>query len=564
MNFNHLLRLISFTLLLVFSGTLARTQTSSNMTLFSSVEVPDAPERFGAKYNDIWGYRHPNGTEIAIIGGTESIFFFNVTNPANPVLIHTHDVDNVVNGATNQSLWRDFKTYSHYAYAAADEGTSGLLIFDLSNVPNSVSLVLQTNAFWNKTHNIFIDEENGRLYAAGSNSVNSGLVVLDIATDPEDPELLANLPLTSYGGGYVHDVFVRDNIAYCSHGSLSKLQMYDLTDLAEPEVVGIVDNYPGEGYNHSSWLSDDGQFLVMCDETHGSEVKLIDIADPLNISSNDINVFDSELLGPNAPGSSVAHNPFVLGDLAFVSYYHDGVQVFNIADPENIELEAYYDTYPDNTGYSGYEGCWGVYPYLPSGIVIASDMTYGLFVMEVSNQSLDLEFLSFRAEQTEEHVRLDWHVWDAEGGRIFEIQRSVDGGATFEVIGETFLQDLRSNYVFTDPSVGPGKTYLYRIEFIQFDGRRITSPIRTVQTTTSGYGIRLMNPVQDELSIGLSYPFEFLDVELLDMTGKLCFTQRVFLPTATTNLTLPALSAGQYVVMLTWPGGREQVMVQKL
>ena len=237
-------------------------QESYNMTLISNLDLPNLPTRSGLEYNDCWGFKHANGTEIAILGGVEDIFFIDVTVPANPVVIYTHHVVNLPSGTTNQSIWRDFKTYGNYAYASADEGTSGLLIFDLSQVPNSVTMVLQTTSFWSRAHNIFIDEQNHRLYAAGSNTVNNGLVIVDLNI-PANPTTVWNVPLNTAGGGYVHDVHVRDNIAYCSHGSLSKIQIYDFSALPNFSIVGTIDNYPEAGYNHSSWLNSAGNLLAM-------------------------------------------------------------------------------------------------------------------------------------------------------------------------------------------------------------------------------------------------------------------------------------------------------------
>ena len=39
-----------------------------------------------------------------------------------------------------------------------------------------------------------------------------------------------------------------------------------------------------------------------------------------------------------------------------------------------------YDTAPSFGG-DGFNGCWGVYPYLPSGLIIASDIEEGLYVL---------------------------------------------------------------------------------------------------------------------------------------------------------------------------------------
>ena len=39
-----------------------------------------------------------------------------------------------------------------------------------------------------------------------------------------------------------------------------------------------------------------------------------------------------------------------------------------------------YDTYPQGSG-NGFNGCWGVYPFLPSGNLVCSDIDNGLFVL---------------------------------------------------------------------------------------------------------------------------------------------------------------------------------------
>ncbi|HUR30700.1 MAG TPA: choice-of-anchor B family protein [Saprospiraceae bacterium] len=551
----------SFLFCLLIIPSLAHSQQSLNMTFLSNFDIPNLPIRFGAEYNDCWGYTHPtNGTEVAIIGGIEDIFFVNITSPANPVLIYTHHVTNI-DGTTNQSLWRDFKTYQNYVYAAADEGDSGLLIFNLSNVPNSVTLVTQTNAFWSTTHNIHIDVPGGRLYAAGSNTQNNGLKILSLAT-PTNPTLLASVPLNTYGGGYVHDVYVKNHIAYCSHGSLSKLQIYNMTNLSNITIVGTIDTYPEPGYNHSSWVNDAGNMLVMADETHGSDLKLIDITDPMNISANDIHTFYSELLGAGAPGSSIAHNPFIKGDLAFIAYYHDGVQVFNISNPLNIVKVAYYDTYPENTGYAGYEGCWGVYPYFPSGMIIASDQTHGLYVLQVTTPPLGINFLAFDAAIKNEDVQLDWVIGDASFGNKFEVKRSVDHGKTFEKIGTVIFSETETRFRFTDENVAPGQGYLYRIEFVELDGNRISSPTRSVQSSNKLSTLKVVNPTSSKLILDLMNPVESLDLKIYDMEGKLIWTQKDNNPTSHMEKDIHELVPGHYLLAANWLTGNESVLLQ--
>lgn len=538
-------------------------QTSFNMTLLGQMDLPDLPTRFGAEYSDCWGYRHSNGTEVAIIGGIEDIFFVNVTSPANPTIIYTHHVENG-SGGDNMSLWRDFQTYDHYAYAVSDEGAAGLLVFDLSQVPTTVTMVHQTTEFFTRTHTIFIDEQQGRLYAGGSNTVSNGVVILDLEGNPEEPVLLQNAPLNTLGGGYVHDLYVRNNIAYCSHGSLSKIQIYDMTNTANISVVGTIENYPEAGYNHSSWLNEEQTMLVMCDETHGSDVKLVDVTDPANISNDDIYTFYSELEGAGAPGASVAHNPFIVGDYAYIAYYHDGVQVFDFTDPADIELLAFYDTYPDNNGYSGYDGCWGVYPFFPSGIVIASDQNYGLYVLEIANFPLDIEFVAFEAARLQRGIQLDWSVVDAIEGDRFRIMRSTDGGVTFIPLDEVLLVDGQMNYRYTDYNAFENKGYTYRIDFLQQDGEPIGSPMRFVRAVGKEEVLLVANPVQEKLMVKTREELQQVLMQLFDANGKLVWAQQLATSSPQMEFELSALPPAPYMLSIEWEGGAMNRVIQKI
>lgn len=351
-------------------------QIADNMLLLSNYDDNALPSKSGGlSYNDVWGYANDEG-EYAIMGTLEGTMFIDVTDPTNPVLI-----DHIPGGYTN-SLWRDYKTYKNYAYGVADEtsnkGKSGLQVFDLSKMPNQVELVHDDHTYFQRSHNIFIDVSNARIYLPGTDTRNNGLIVMDLSRNPAKPELLSSVALP---GGYVHDVYVRDNIAYCSHG-FNGLYVYDFTNPKVPVLLGNLPSYPNQGYNHSSWLTDNGDFLVFADESHDRPMRVLDVSDPTNMGI--VSTFKSTLLAP-AVTTSIAHNPFIRDDLAFVSYYHDGVQVYDVSDPLFPNRVGYYDTEPGNTNYGGYKGCWGVYPFLPSGNILASDEAHGLFVLRLDN-----------------------------------------------------------------------------------------------------------------------------------------------------------------------------------
>src|SRR6185369_1995703 len=83
------------------------------------------------------------------------------------------------------------------------------------------------------------------------------------------------------------------------------------------------------------------------------------------------------------PGSnSMVHNARILNDYSVTSWYKDGVVIFDVSHPGTMVKVGSYDTYegygPNNMGNIG---CQDVYPFLPSGNIIATDISNGLFVL---------------------------------------------------------------------------------------------------------------------------------------------------------------------------------------
>lgn len=372
-----MIRYITLSLLLLFSSFSSFAQQQLNMSLLSNWSDNSIPPAFYGPYNDVWGYVDGAGREYAILGSSIGTHFIDVTDGSNPVQISFQPS----NDQNTLAIHRDYKTYQHYCYAVADEGQNTLQIFDLQYLPDSVVKVYDSNVFTKRCHNLFI--ENDKLYLA-SNTVgnnNHSMDVLSLA-NPESPTFLSTLFNPNFN--VVHDVFVRNDTAYCSVG-YDGFYVYSFVNPVSPQMLMSITAYPEQGYNHSSWIAPNTFNLVMADENHGLGLKLIDISD----FSNPVvkSIFRSNLLNvpfPASPDGSIPHNEFIVGNYLFVSYYHDGVQVFDISDPLNPIQFAYYDTYPQNTDYIGYAGCWGVYPFLPSGKILASDMSNGLFVLDGS------------------------------------------------------------------------------------------------------------------------------------------------------------------------------------
>jgi len=324
-------------------------------------------------YNEIWGLAK-GGKEYAVMGSTAGTHFIDVTNPSQP--IEKFFVEGGFAGAS--LIHRDYHDYECYLYAVADEGnTSKLQIIDLSDLPNSIEVVYDENNAIARAHNIFIDTAAARLYAFatfnGSNNYKA-IKVFDLS-DPLNPTLLGGY--NNFGGvsiSHVHDGYVENNLAYLNCGSHGLL-VVDFTDAQNPILKSTLTEYSGAGYNHSGWLHDDQQYYYMADETWGSDIKVLDVSDLSDIK--EVATLDAGVNNPN----SIPHNQIVACDYLYTSYYYDGLQVYDISNPATPNRTMYYDT-SDETYDDTYEGAWGIYPFLPSGNILLSDMQKGLFIFE--------------------------------------------------------------------------------------------------------------------------------------------------------------------------------------
>lgn len=361
-------------------------QDSYRMRKLSSFNNPNLPKVDGTDiWNDLTGYFDPiKKREYIICGGTDSVYVFDITDAKNMVRV------SAVGGVSIFARNRDYETYKHYAYCVSDQGSGvgALQIFDLQYLPDSIHLVYQSNELGTFTHTIFIDSVSERMYMS-SNLKPSGFSAMDIISlrDPEKPTMMCSLNVPKKPGGFplfniVHEMFARHDTVYLSCGDPG-LYIFDVRDTANHVLIGSINSYPDQGYNHSSWLDKTGKYLMFTDENMGLDIKIFDIHTLSNPQ------FISQF---NSNANTTSHNAYWVGNFAYVSAYHDGVRVYNIADPSNPKQVAWYDTHPETPEiYGGYKGCWGVYPYLPSHHIIASDLTSGIYVFEIDSELVSVE-----------------------------------------------------------------------------------------------------------------------------------------------------------------------------
>lgn len=361
--------------LLVFA-TLAAAQDSLNMIRLARWDddsLPVAsPGNLQLQYSGCWGLA-VNGHEFAVLGGAGHVLFFDVTDPADPQLVGKF-------AGSSITIWREFKSYKNRIYGVSDNTTEGLMIFDLTNAPDTIVQTYWSNEFFNSAHTITLDTVSGRIYLNGTNVANQGLLVLDVKQNPDQPQFLANVTVP---GGYIHDSYVRGDTIYAS----SSYDGYYIIDMTDPESpVGLAQISTG-GYNHNSWLTTDGRYAYYTEEIpKGQPIKIVNLQDLGSGFIEIANTFLDPLL-TDQPPEAIPHNVYIKDNLLFNSQYEDGLLVYDITDPVAPVLVGYYDTHPENTVYNGYYGNWGSYPWLPSGTIISGDMQNGLQLLRLTGAS---------------------------------------------------------------------------------------------------------------------------------------------------------------------------------
>ncbi|MBK7129504.1 MAG: choice-of-anchor B family protein [Crocinitomicaceae bacterium] len=332
-----------------------------NMTQLGYLDIPTLHD---TGLNGIWGYTDETGKEYALVGTEDGVSIVDISLPSSPIEIVFIPGEN--------SIWREIKTNGDYAYVTT-EADEGLLIIDLSPLPSST--VLPTNYYvgpagneWNTAHSLYAD--NGYVYINGSGRGNGGLIILDVTTDPMNP-----IELGEFDMWYVHDCYVRDDTAYLAHIYDGFFSILDITDKSNPVFLGSA--ITPTNFSHNIWTSDDGNFAFTTDEVSGGFIGAFDVSNPAAIQYLD--------KIQSSPGNGIVpHNAHVIGDYLVTSYYADGVVIHDITYPYNLIQVGNHDTNPHEL--MNTSGCWGVYPYFPSGNIIASDREEGLFIFAPNYQ----------------------------------------------------------------------------------------------------------------------------------------------------------------------------------
>ena len=351
------------------------------------VSIEDFGSRSG---NDVWGWVDAQtDKEYAIMGLDDGTAFIDISDTENLRYLGKLPT------ATVADVWRDVKVYQDHAFIVADNSVNndahGVQVFDLTRLRDVVDIPATFDADARYTglgraHNIVINEDSGFAYVVGTNrgdAFNGGAHFIDV-NDPKNPVAAGGYA----DNGYSHDAqvvtYTGPDADYSNReifigANEDQVVIVDVTDKQNPVPISSL-SYDRVTYTHQGWFTEDQRYFILGDELDeanegfNTRTLIFDLAD-----------LDNPVLHHTyfSDFTAIDHNGYVKGDEFYLANYSAGIRILDISAIANREVveTAFFDTYPQNNSVD-FNGVWSVYPYLPSGKIIVSDITSGLFVLQ--------------------------------------------------------------------------------------------------------------------------------------------------------------------------------------
>jgi hypothetical protein len=337
-------------------------------------------------YASVWGDGH-----YAYIGSERQngVLIYDISNPDAPVMVANY-------APSNSADMEDVKVANNIGYFASNSGY-GLHIVDLSDPanPRLLSTITTANGGYDKTHKIAVWQN---FLFIPQNLVAPALIKVFDVSNPSLPVLFTTFTATD--AQWVNDITIQatpsGQVRLYAAGWKSKCDIWDITNIASQAPV-LLGSFTAGVSGSSSYATADGNFLAYSRKTTDStsEVKIYDITNPaaaVVASTITMSAFGIDAIAP--------HDPKIMGNLMYVSWFQAGTLIFDITDPHSPMLVGVYDTYPAKPTPGQLEGNWGVYPFLGADRVLLSDRNTGLYIVDTTAVSSAAAMYNFKVNPT--------------------------------------------------------------------------------------------------------------------------------------------------------------------
>jgi hypothetical protein len=343
--------------------------------------------------SDLWVFEGTDGRDYAYTGthaegaGGNVMYAWDVTDPSEPTLTDSVVVDARV---VNDVKINETRELAVITREGASNRRNGIVILDIRTPAHPTVVTSFTENLTAGVHNVWI--EGDIVYAV--NDGTRALHIIDIS-DPRNPEQVGRWQIENEDR-YLHDVTVRDGLAYLSYWN-DGLVILDVgagiaggTATEPKEVSRYVyrGEFGSETYGNTHHAIPYGDYVFVGDEIFGCEecvngprgyVHVIDVSDIEN---------PKEVAWYRVPEAGT-HNLWVEDDRLYVAHYQGGLRVVDISGElrgnlyaQGREIGWFMTDASEGDGVFRPNAAmaWGPQPY--EGNIFVSDMNAGLVVVD--------------------------------------------------------------------------------------------------------------------------------------------------------------------------------------
>jgi len=322
-----------------------------------------------------------------------------------------------LHGGTGGMDGKYFKLNGKYYYVqsfqfgqSGPDSDLGMIVFDVTSLPDTSKIRpvarIREKEYLGGFHNIFAyKHSDGRVLVFTtingpySNVYDMGKIV---SGAPESSWLIGRVPIprnqaTAIGNFGYHDFQIQydpsthqDKFYGAGRGGYF---IYDVTNIGkeEPKLVTQIIGASGITSGHTFTPTPDGKFAVTEAEYQYAPLRLFDLRPGLE---GRVNAISRPISAWTADWRALAHNHEIKWPFVFVSAYEDGLQVFNMQDPENPFTMGWYYTCQciHNKGFGGvptwegesvFNGAFGVKVRDYDGLIVISDANSGFWAFKL-------------------------------------------------------------------------------------------------------------------------------------------------------------------------------------
>ncbi|MEQ9570302.1 MAG: hypothetical protein RLN75_08950 [Longimicrobiales bacterium] len=340
----------------------------------------------------VYGFEGPKGLDI-----------ISIADPERPELLYEWRIeDQDLHQRTGGMDVKHFKWNDRYYVVQSlqfgqggPDTDLGAVVLDVTGLPDASTVEevarIREPDMPGGFHNIFIyKHSNGRVYLFTTARAPGALVYdLGMIVDGDlDNARVGMVPVgTADGSGGYHDFYVgyhpdTDEDRFYGGGT-GGYYIYDVSDVADPQLRITLTNVSGVSYGHTFTPSPDGRYVIAETEYQYAPLRIFDLQPALDGERQNIS---SPISAFTANWKNLVHNHEVRWPYVFVSGYLDGLQIFNLQDPLNPVTVGYYDTYigpPNTERYAMFNGAFGVDVRNEDGLILISDMSTGLWTFRM-------------------------------------------------------------------------------------------------------------------------------------------------------------------------------------